>query len=32
MIIFPGQGHSGPYVYADPTRWDADVSAFLDRL
>jgi hypothetical protein len=32
VIVFPGQGHGGPYVYADPARWDAAVRAFLDRL
>jgi pimeloyl-ACP methyl ester carboxylesterase len=32
LVTFPGQGHGGPYVYADPERWDAAVRAFLDRL
>lgn len=32
LVSFPGQGHGGPYVYADPERWDAAVHAFLDGL
>ncbi|NTW03271.1 MAG: alpha/beta fold hydrolase [Oscillochloris sp.] len=32
LVIFPGQGHTCPYVYGDPDHWDAAVRAFLDRL
>jgi hypothetical protein len=32
LVRFPGQGHGGPYVYADPARWDEAVRAFLDGL
>lgn len=32
LVTFPGQGHGGPYVYADPERWDGAVQAFLDGL
>ncbi len=32
LVSFPGQGHGGPYVYADAERWDAAVRAFLDSL
>ena len=32
LISFPGQGHGGPYVYANPELWDAAVRGFLDRL
>lgn len=32
LVTFPGQGHGGPYVYADPGRWDSAVQAFLDGL
>jgi uncharacterized protein (TIGR02996 family) len=31
-VIFPGQGYGGPYVYADPERWDTTVRSFLDGL
>lgn len=32
VVVFPQQGHGGPYVYNDPTLWDAEVRAFLDGL
>lgn len=32
LVTFPGQGHGGPYVYADPERWDAAAHSFLDGL
>jgi hypothetical protein len=24
VVGFPGQGHGGSYVYADPARWDGE--------
>jgi uncharacterized protein len=32
VITFPGQGHGGPYVYANPELWDTSVRAFLDQF
>lgn len=32
LVVFPHQGHGGPYVYNDPVLWDAEVRTFLDSL
>jgi uncharacterized protein len=32
LVTFPGQGHGGPYVYANPDLWDTTVRGFLDGL
>jgi uncharacterized protein len=32
LITFAGQGHGGPYVYANPELWTSSVRTFLDRL
>jgi hypothetical protein len=31
VVVFPAQGHGGPYVYGDAERWDTAVRNFLDR-
>jgi pimeloyl-ACP methyl ester carboxylesterase len=32
VVVFPAQGHDGPYVYSDAVRWDAAVRSLLDSV